>query len=148
MLLLLYFLDIEKRLKIYEASKIYNSINRAKIINFIPCKNPFPSFNCSSTCISHFFFLSVMFLLPCTFTSIVSLFFFALSLFFFLIPDNPTDESLYYLQISPFFVVSSFLIVIIVNLFAFLSFFSSPCFTIDGARKSHSRISLMRIMKK
>lgn len=68
------FLDTLKRsLKIYEASKIYNSINRAKIINFIPCKNPFPSFNCSSTCISHF--SSVTFLLPCTF---------ALSLFSFL----------------------------------------------------------------
>ena len=123
----IFFLDIEKSLKIYEASKIYNSINRAKIINFIPCKNPFPSFNCSSTCISHFF------LLPCTYSL-----FFALSMFSFLfliillMKVCTTCKSL----LSFRFVV--FLAVIIVNLF-FLSY--PHALQLTGLEKSHSRIS-------
>lgn len=62
----------DRNWQLYEPTKIYNSINRAKIINF-STPRPFPSLNCSSTYISHFFF-------PCFTFLIFSL-------------DNPTDES-------------------------------------------------------
>lgn len=58
----IFFLVIHFNWQIYEPTKIYNSINRAKIVNS-STPRPFPSLNRSSTCISHFspFFFASLF---------------------------------------------------------------------------------------
>lgn len=80
-LLLLFILCIG--IEIYEASKIYNSINRAKIINFCTLLR-------SKTISVIQLFVNMHFTFLFTYPGTMSAYNFV---------DNPTDESLYYLQI-------------------------------------------------